>query len=70
MFLSDYYKNLSSVDEKRAASEMISKGSVIAWHHINMMGIFDFDHEKIASFNATLNEMMKINIVQLDTTSS
>ena len=69
MFLSDYYKSLSTLAEKRSASEMISKGSVIAWHHINMMGIFDFDHEKPTSFRATFNEMMKIKVVQLDTSS-
>ncbi len=63
LFLSDYYNELSSDDERRAVSEMISKGSVISWKHINMMGIFDFDHDQPLSFKSTIKQMMSIVMV-------
>lgn len=41
----------------------ITKGSVIAWKHINMMGIFNFDHDVPKSFKSTIKQMMTINKV-------
>jgi TnpA family transposase len=70
LFLSDYYNSLDNNDERRVVSEMISKGSVIAWKHVNMMGIFDFDHDVPRSFKSTIKQMMSINIVDWDKASS
>lgn len=63
LFLSDYYNELSSKEERRTVSEMISKGSVIAWKHINMMGIFDFDHDVPHSFKSSIKQMMELKMV-------
>ena len=66
LFLSDYYNKLDNDDERRAVSEMISKGSVIAWKHINMMGIFDFDHDIPNSFNSSIKQMMGLKMIDWD----
>lgn len=64
LFLSDYYNGLATEEEKRVVSEMISKGSVIAWKHINMKGIFDFDHEPPNSFASTIKQMLNLEMVE------
>ncbi len=70
LFLSDYYNKLRTNNERRAAAEMMSKGSVIAWKHINMMGTFDFDHDIPKSFKSTIKQMMEINIVDWESAAS
>ena len=62
MYLSDYLCSLKNKSEKEYVIESIRNGSVIAWAHINMHGIYDFDHKKSRSFKATLRQMMNIKI--------
>lgn len=63
LYLSDYYNTLTTDEERRAVAEMINKGSVISWKHINMMGIFDFDHDTPQSFKSSIKEMMDIRVL-------
>lgn len=62
LFLSDYYHSLTSNDERRHVIESISNGSVISWGHINMHGLYDFDHKFKHSFKASIQEMRSIRI--------
>jgi len=63
LFLSDFYHGLTNKEEKEFVLECIASGSVISWRHINMHGLYDFDHEFIRSFKATIREMKAIKIV-------
>jgi TnpA family transposase len=62
LFLSNFYHGLESKEEKIELIESIRRGSVIAWLHISMRGFYDFDHKYKKSFNASINDMMKIKI--------
>jgi len=62
LFLSDYYYSLESGDEKRLAVKAMSNGSVISWKHINMHGVFDFDHQASSSFSTPIKELLKMKI--------
>lgn len=62
LFLSDYIFGLSDEKEIEHVLESISEGSVISWRHVNMHGVYDFDHKPVKSFKATINQMRNLKI--------
>ena len=62
LFLSDYCLTLDSEEQRAKVIESISTGSVIAWAHINFMGIYEFNPVGKSRFNATLNKMRNVSI--------
>jgi len=62
LYLSDYIISLDNEDEVDGVLDSISEGSVIAWRHINMHGVYDFDHRHLRSFKATIRQMKNIKI--------
>jgi len=62
LYLSDYIISLDNEDEVDGVLDSISEGSVIAWRHINMHGVYDFDHRPLRSFKATIRQMKNIKI--------
>lgn len=62
LYLSDYLVGLENKAERKFVLESISKGSVIAWAHVNMHGSYDFDHKLMYTFKATLKQMMSIRV--------
>lgn len=62
LFLSDYYHSIKDKAEKKMLLESIASGSVIAWGHLNMHGVYDFDRKLVSSFRATLKQMQNINV--------
>lgn len=62
LFLSDYYNQLTSDEDKQHTAEMIRTGSVMAHAHINMGGSLDFDNEPLSSFRSSLEEMRNVSI--------
>jgi len=62
LFLSDHCLKLESVEERTEVIESISTGSVIAWAHINFMGVYEFNPEPRSNFGSTLKQMMDIVI--------
>ena len=62
LFLSDYSLTLDSEELRAKVIESISTGSVIAWAHINFMGIYEFNPVGKSRFNATLNKMRNVSI--------
>lgn len=62
LYLSDYCCQLSNEEQKAEVIESISRGSVIAWAHINMHGIYDFDRLRTKSFKSTISQMKALKI--------
>ena len=62
LFLSDYCLTFDSEEQRAKVIESISTGSVIAWAHINFMGIYEFNPVGKSRFNATLNKMRNVSI--------
>ena len=62
LYLSDYIIGLDNEDEVDIALESISEGSVISWRHVNMHGVYDFDHKPVRSFKATLKQMQNLKV--------
>lgn len=62
LFLSDYYSRLKDKEDKKLVLESIASGSVIAWKHLNMHGVYDFDGKPPKSFRATLAQMQNIKV--------
>ncbi|MDC1346905.1 Tn3 family transposase [Glaciecola sp.] len=62
LFLSDYCLSLDSHDERANVIESISTGSVIAWAHINFMGIYEFNSVVRSQFGSTLKQMRDVSI--------
>jgi TnpA family transposase len=62
LFLSDYCLTLDSEEQRAKVIESISTGSVIAWAHMNFMGIYEFNPVGKSRFNATLNKMRNVSI--------
>jgi len=62
LFLSDYYHGLNGKEERKMVLDSIASGSVIAWKHLNMHGVYDFDGKPPKSFKATLVQMQNINV--------
>lgn len=62
LFLSDHCLSLDSHDERASVIESISTGSVIAWAHINFMGIYEFNPIIRSQFESTLKQMRDVSI--------
>lgn len=62
LYLSDYILGLNDEKEIEHVLESISEGSVISWRHVNIHGVYDFDHKPIKSFKATINQMRNMKI--------
>lgn len=62
LFLSDHCLSLSSHDERVNVIKSISTGSVIAWAHINFMGIYEFNPVVRSQFQSTLKQMRDVSI--------
>jgi TnpA family transposase len=62
LFLSDYFHGLKGKEEKKMVLDSIASGSVIAWKHLNMHGVYDFDGKPLKSFKATILQMQNINV--------
>ncbi len=62
LYLSDYLYRLENKAERKFVLESISRGSVIAWGHVNMHGSYDFNQKLANTFKATLKQMMSIKV--------
>ncbi len=62
LYLSDYIISLDSGNEIENVLESISSGSVISWRHVNMHGVYDFDHKPIKSFKASIRQMQSLKL--------
>lgn len=62
-FLSDLLYKCESPDEKRHYIESITSGSVIAWAHVNMHGIYNFkSRQKKNFFDSTFRQMKALRL--------
>ncbi len=62
LYLSDYILGLDDENEIEHVLESISEGSVISWRHVNVHGVYNFDHKPIKSFKATINQMRNMKV--------
>jgi TnpA family transposase len=62
LYLSDYCCKINSETEKQEVIDSIATGSVIAWSHINMHGIYDFNRTPLKSFKSTIAQMRALKI--------
>jgi TnpA family transposase len=62
LFLSDHIISLRDDNDTDHILDSISEGSVISWRHINMHGIYDFDHKPIKSFKASIKQIKNLKV--------
>jgi TnpA family transposase len=63
MYLSQKVHDTSSEKEKRILIQAIKNGSVVAWHHINLQGEYDFSEEVLKdSIEFQLPEILNLEI--------
>ena len=62
LFLSDYCCQLSDDKQREEVIDSISNGSVIAWAHVNMHGVYDFDRLPGKSFKSTITQMKSLKL--------
>ncbi|AKH69693.1 transposase, TnpA family [Spongiibacter sp. IMCC21906] len=61
LFLSDYCCQLDD-SQRQEVINSISNGSVIAWAHVNMHGVYDFDRLPSKSFKSTITQMRALKV--------
>jgi TnpA family transposase len=62
LYLSNLLYETENETEKKAMADAVSRGSVIAWAHVNMYGIYLFSkRQKMRSFKATLKQMQNLS---------
>lgn len=66
LFLSDYCCQIIADNQRQEVIDSISRGSVIAWAHINLHGVYDFDRAPSKSFKSTIAQMRAIDIQTLN----
>lgn len=57
LFLSDYCCQLKNDQQRQEVIDSIANGSVIAWAHVNMHGVYDFDRSPGKSFRSSIAQM-------------
>jgi TnpA family transposase len=62
LFLSDYCCQLPNDQQRQEVINSISSGSVIAWAHVNMHGVYDFDRSPGKSFRSTIAQMRALRV--------
>ncbi|GAB3114717.1 hypothetical protein GCM10027217_46180 [Pseudomaricurvus hydrocarbonicus] len=62
LFLSEHYLNTEDNQEQEAILEGVKEGSVIAWAHVNKLGVYDFDQPATPSFSRTLQEFQDVEL--------
>lgn len=62
LFLSDYCCQLPNDQQRQEVIDSISSGSVIAWAHVNMHGVYDFDRSPGKSFRSTIAQMRALRV--------
>ncbi|WP_197479676.1 hypothetical protein, partial [Oleiphilus sp. HI0132] len=59
---SDYCCQLRNESQKQDVIDSIATGSVIAWSHINMHGVYDFDRSPGRSFKSSIAQMRALKV--------
>lgn len=62
LYLSDYCCQLRNESQKQDVIDSIATGSVIAWSHINMHGVYDFDRSPGRSFKSSIAQMRALKV--------
>lgn len=62
LYLSDYCCQLKDKDQRQEVIDSIATGSVIAWSHVNMHGVYDFDGPPSKSFRSTIAQMKALKV--------
>ena len=63
LYLSDLIYRTESLAEKERIINIIKKGSIVVWQHINLQGQYDFSDDVLKeSFNFSLPKLMALEV--------